>query len=156
MGPEQDFEHTIGKAFLAARLLTANAETAEAAVMEALVTWDQEVENEESLFRRVLDAAVDDKRCGASCAKSHDPAETALSPELRGVLNLSLQPRRCFVLRTLAGLSRQACARLLHLNALGVDRYTSEALECLATFASSQNATPGVRPGDSERLRWTN
>ena len=130
-----NFRRTIGKAFLAAHLLTASAERAETALMEAIVAWDPEDENEEALFRRVLDAAANDRHSSvAPGAKTGDPAETSLPPELQGVLNLSSQLRRCFVLRTLVGLSRPACARLLDLNGGGVDRYTSEAFESLANL----------------------
>ncbi len=51
---------------------------------------------------------------------------------LRGVLNLSLPLRRCFVLRMLTGLPRQVCARMLNLNPMQVDRYACAAAVTLA------------------------
>jgi hypothetical protein len=130
---KQSCKRTIGKAFLAAYLLTASTERAETAVMEAIVAWDPKDENEDTLFRRVLDAAVHDRSSGvAPRVNTGDPAETSLPPELQGVLSLSSQLRRCLVLRTLVGLSRQACAGMLDLNGRRVDRYTTGALERLA------------------------
>jgi DNA-directed RNA polymerase specialized sigma24 family protein len=57
-----------------------------------------------------------------------------LPEELRAVLTLAPPIRRCFVLRSLAGMSAQACARLLGLLPNQVDEYAGAAHRCLATL----------------------
>jgi DNA-directed RNA polymerase specialized sigma24 family protein len=61
-----------------------------------------------------------------------DPATSYLPKELKAVLRLAPLLRRCFVLRILAGLPAQACARLLSLHSDMVERYTCDALQSLA------------------------
>ena len=53
---------------------------------------------------------------------------------LRAVLMLAPPIRRCFVLRNLAGMSAQACARLLDLLPNQVDEYAGTAHQCLAAL----------------------
>jgi len=118
-------DHGIGKAFLTAHLLTANRKQAENAVLEAILHWDLDQGTEEAFLHRVAHAAI---RAQDECESS---GADCLPLELQAVLDLSPRQRRCFVLRVLVGLSRQACARLLHLDIFHVDRYTCEALKYL-------------------------
>jgi DNA-directed RNA polymerase specialized sigma24 family protein len=129
---ESYIERTISRAFLAAHLLTASRQQAESAVMEALDSWDPAKDNEEALLPRVLRAAVR-AQFGALSSSFNEPvsARVHLPAELRSVLALPPQLRRCFVLRILIGLSQQVCARLLYLRSYEVNQYTSAALKCL-------------------------
>jgi len=96
--------HLIDRAFLSARLLTGNIRQAEEATREAIESWNPESEPEETLFQKVLDAA----------ARQHSEqdeagSEASLPNELKVVLRLAPQLRRCFVLHILAGLPTQLC-----------------------------------------------
>jgi DNA-directed RNA polymerase specialized sigma24 family protein len=125
-------DHAISRAFLAAHLLTANQEQAESAVLEAILHWEVEEETEEAFLHCVAHAAIETQVGYSSSSDDPVAAESFLPVELQAVLDLLPQLRRCFVLRVLVGLSRQACARLLQLSVFNVDQYTCEALEYLA------------------------
>jgi hypothetical protein len=124
-------EHTISKAFLTAHLLTGSIEQAESAVTDALASWDKDKDSLADLFQAVLDAAVRRQDSGPPSSKGPDAAGSLLPSELQTVLALSLELRRCFVLRMLAGLSVAMCARLLQLHPRRVKQYTCAALKCL-------------------------
>jgi DNA-directed RNA polymerase specialized sigma24 family protein len=129
---ESDIEDTISRAFLTAHLLTASTEQAESATMEAIDSWNPDEQTSEVLFRSVVDAAARAHvKHAPSISNKSGVAESYLPVELRAVLRLTPQLRRCFVLRVLAGLSPQVCAQLLHLHSRRVDRYACAALECL-------------------------
>jgi DNA-directed RNA polymerase specialized sigma24 family protein len=134
-------DHAISRAFLTAHLLTANQRQAEGAVLEAIQHSDLEEDTEEAFLQRVACAAIQAEGEYSSSADQPVPAEWLVPVELQAVLDLSPRLRRCFVLRTLVGLSRQVCARLLHLNILAVDQYTCEALEYLPQRETPQCET---------------
>ena len=138
---QRRIEHVISRAFLTAHLLTASTQQAENAVTEALVSWDPHGDNEGALLDRILEAAVR-APCDRSLSTFREPDSTAalLPAELRAVLRLPSQLRRCFVLRILAALSRQFCGQLLHLHPHRVDQYTSAALRCLPALAGRSAA----------------
>ena len=124
-------EHTINKAFLTAHLLTGSIAQAESAVTDALASWDKDKDSLADLFQAVLDAAVRRQDSGAPGSTEPDSGGSLLPTELQTVLALSLELRRCFVLRMLAGLSVAMCARLLQLNPRRVKQYTCAALKRL-------------------------
>jgi len=127
-------ENTIGKAFLTAQLLTANAEQAESAVMAALESWDATGNGEEALFHGVVNAAVRLINTDVSPRNSQPEQGESLPPELEAVLKLAPRMRQCFVLRILAGFSPQACARLLDLDSRQVDEHACSALKRLPSL----------------------
>ncbi len=121
----------IDRAFLAAHLLTGDAEQAERAIMEAIAWWSPD-QSDSELFEQVLRAAVQSTVEDAqSIPNGADSPGTPLPAELQAVLRLAPQPRQCYVLRILVGLPHQACASLLHLSLQHVDHYTCAALRCL-------------------------
>jgi hypothetical protein len=126
---QRRIKQTIGRAFLAAHLLTASTEQAESAVVEAMDSWDPDDDSDEVLFQQVFRTALQADVEGVP-SSWNDPA-SMLPIELKAVLRLAPQLRRCYVLRMLVGLSRQTCARLLHLHSREVDHYTREALQRL-------------------------
>lgn len=128
----RDVDHEIKRAFLAAHLLTANTEQAERAVLEAIDQRHSAEQTEDAFFARMVTAAIRTQAgYESSSVDNPEPDEWLLPTELEAVLDLSPPLRRCFVLRMLAGLSRDVCARLLRLNVRTVDQYTAAALECL-------------------------
>ena len=121
----------IERAFLTAHLLTANIHQAEDATLKGLDSWKPEEEPGEALFQHVLDASA---RAQIQANRPDSDASGSYLPnELKAVLRLSPDLRRCFVLRVLVGLPLLVCARLLRLDSDRVDEYTCAALQCLGT-----------------------
>ena len=106
-----------------AHLLTANVNQAEEAVLIAIDSFDPDTDTDESLFQSAISAAV------RLPWRTPNLSRVFLPAELQSVLNLPGELRRCFVLRVLLGMSRQACAALLRLNVRSVERHTCNALQ---------------------------
>jgi DNA-directed RNA polymerase specialized sigma24 family protein len=123
----------LDRALLTAHLLTGSFQQAEEATLGAIGSWRPDEEPEEVLFQNVLDAAT--RAQVEPSANNPDRSASYLPNELKAVLGLPPQLRSCFVLRILAGLPAQACARLLSLHSDVVDRYTCDAVQCLARGA---------------------
>jgi hypothetical protein len=110
-------DYGLCRSFRLALLLTGNLTRAEAAMHDALILMKPGDMSDNALFAGVIATAL--TRC-------HDASETdRISPilpvEMRRVLRLCTRRRQCFVLRLLAGLSREQCAQLLRLDLYGVD-----------------------------------
>jgi DNA-directed RNA polymerase specialized sigma24 family protein len=135
-------EYTISRAFLAAYLLTASIQQAEGAVLGAIDSFDPDRDSKETLFRHAVHAAVERpmQRLLPSVSCRSGSNGWRLPIELQAVLDLADAFRRCFVLRALAGFSREACGRLLGVRASTVDRLTSSALKRLAGSTSKRGA----------------
>jgi len=126
----QGIVRLLDRAFLTAHLLTGSLQQAEEATLDGIDSWRPGEEAEEALLQNVLNAAA--RAQVESNGNDPDPFGSHLPNELKAVLRLAPQLRRCFVLRILAGLPAQACARLLCLHPDVVERYTCDALQCLA------------------------
>jgi DNA-directed RNA polymerase specialized sigma24 family protein len=120
----------VDRALLTAHLLTGSFQQAEEATLDAIDSWRPDHQPEEALFQTVLNAAA--RAEVEPNPNSLDSSTSYLPNELQAVLRLAPQLRRCFVLRILAGLPAQACARLLSLHSDLVERYTCDALQSLA------------------------
>jgi len=123
-------ERTLGRALYAAHLLTASIRQAEAAVVKAIDWFDPDRDDEDTLFRYALRAAVE-----APAEHQMESTGSPLPVELQAILNLTRELRHCFVLRVLIGMSKQACAQLLGLNVHIVDECTCIAMQRLAGIA---------------------
>jgi DNA-directed RNA polymerase specialized sigma24 family protein len=126
----QGILHLVDHALLTAHLLTGSFQQAEEATLGAIGSWRPDEEPDEALFQSVLNAAAQAEV--EPNPNSLDSSASYLPNELKAVLRLAPQLRRCFVLRILAGLPAQACARLLSLHSDLVERYTCDALQSLA------------------------
>jgi hypothetical protein len=122
----------VARSFRTAYLLTNSAEEAESAVLAGIESWNPDGESDEALFHKVLSAAARGRHQGEPPVRTG--ARVCLPEELRAVLTLAPPIRRCFVLRNLAGMSAQACARLLDLLPNQVDEYAGTAHQCLAAL----------------------
>jgi hypothetical protein len=124
--------NVVVRAFRTAYLLTNSAEEAESAVLAGIESWNPDGESGDALFCKVMCAAARRRH------QWEPPVRTGgrlwLPAELRAVLTLAPPIRRCFVLRNLAGLSAQVCARLLGLLPNEVDEYAGAAHRCLAAL----------------------
>ena len=122
-------EAALSMSFKAAFLLTADAELAEGVVIEALEKDDN---NEISLERLVTRAVLAASLARFPVVRKPHQRFRFLAPQLRSVLNLQDDLRRCFVLRTLVGLSAQKCAVLLNLSPESVNERAGTAAKELA------------------------
>jgi len=122
----------IARSFRTAYLLTNSAEEAESAVLAGIESWNPDGESDEALFHKVMWAAA--RRRHQWEPPVPTGARLRLPEELGALLTLAPPIRRCFVLRNLAGMSAQVCARLLDLLPNQVDEYAGAAHRCLATL----------------------
>ena len=125
----------LSRSFLTARLLTGNITQAETAVIEAIGLCNPEQENEEDFFETTLRTAAQMQMIAAP-AESYEEStnDSCLPIELRRVLELSPELRRCFVLRILAGVPSKVCAQLLRLGATQIDQYCCAAMQALSAL----------------------
>ena len=122
----------VARSFRTAYLLTNSAEEAESAVLAGIESWNPDGESDEALFHKVMYAAAHRRHQWEPPVRTE--ARLWLPEELRVVLTLAPPIRRCFVLRNLAGMSAQVCARLLDLLPNQVDEFTGAAHRCLAAL----------------------
>jgi len=123
-------QDAVGRAFLTAHLLTGNAVGAENAVMEALGSWDPGEESADVLLERAVSKAATQLDMGCATPDPQQP-RWGVPTELQAVLRLPARLRHCYVLRILAGFSRESCAQMLDLHCQQVDQYTRAAMQCL-------------------------
>jgi DNA-directed RNA polymerase specialized sigma24 family protein len=129
----QTLHGALGHAFLTAMLLTQSPARAEDAVREAILSWNPDEAGDAALVHGTVQASLNNGRESASTRQEDVAEASALLPvELREILKLSRPSRNCLVLRILAGMSRDVCARLLQLSICEVDDHTSNALYQLA------------------------
>ena len=128
----------LGRALIAARLLTATDLDAETAVLSAIESWNSEVEDESALVWRALGEAL---KCDADSAIRATNFTLLVPAELKSVLGLPPQPRRCFVLRILESFTSAQCAGLLSVPTETVNYFTCEAL-----WRLRRTATPTCEP----------
>ena len=126
-GRKSCIEHLIPRAYFLAQLLTGSPELAESVVLESVDSWDRDAAAEELMKSVLLSASRVESPTGESEARG-------LPPELEEVVKLPSALRRCFVLRFLAGLSAEACARMLNFHPGAVEQCAGDALKRLASL----------------------
>ncbi len=127
---------SISKTLITAILLTGSAKRAERAMLEGIESLDIAAAPGEELVRRTVAAAIETgKRYPQQPSEEVEEASSMLPAELRPVLHLSPDLRGCYVLRILAAMPREACARLLQLGVSQVDQATCLAVLALARVA---------------------
>jgi hypothetical protein len=118
----------ICKAFVTAVLLSGSMKRAEAAMLDGIASSG----DGDELVGHTVTALL--QRDGAG---ETTDAPASLPEELRNVLRLPADLRRCFVLRVLMGWPRERCAELLRREAGEVDRAASLAAMELAERVAS-------------------
>ena len=125
----------VNRTFVTAYLLTGRIDLAEKATLDAIDAWRPDSERAEAIFGHGVAAALRKReRRAASCLSEDNEAHSYLPPELRAVLELRPALRRSFVLRLLAGFSREDCAELLGCPPERIDRATRAAVRLLLSF----------------------
>jgi hypothetical protein len=142
----------VAKAFFTALLLTRSPQRAEAAVMESIHLMNPDERFDEAILCGVIDASIGISNEAQTVSPEElQEAFAALPLELHGVLGFPADLRRCFVLRILLQLPREACARILNITTNRIDEYTCEALWSLPNAADpSPAAEPGCARPSSE------
>jgi hypothetical protein len=130
----------LDKAFLVAFLLTGDAASAEAAVLQSIEGIDVLESAGKQLLPGTIRGALGKQNVAASTGRPPDPAVPMLPPELQRVLHLPQHPRQCFVLRLLMGLPREAIALLLHAQLEQVDAGTCAAVSALPPLENSDGS----------------
>ena len=128
---EHDIEAALGRAFLAARVVTGSSGQAEIAILEGIDLWDPETDGAEKLLHLVLRAAL-------RAPQPFEPAgavdDTDEPPQLLAVLRLPPVLRSAFVLRTLTGCSAGVCSGLLGISRSEVEERVCRALKLLPSL----------------------
>ena len=125
-------DNSLGKAFIAALLLTGSMEQAETAVLEGIRFLDPDDEPGEALLSHTVSAAFETRPERLVSPGGLERSSAVLPRELHSVMRLSPDIRHCFVLRVLVGWSRELCARLLRLEIRQIDERTRIAMLKLA------------------------
>lgn len=114
--------------------------------MEAIDQWNPEEQDEEQLFQITVRTTVQ-RQMIASAGGSYEGRITDyyLPAELRRVLELSPELRRCFVLRVLVGLPSKICAQMLQVDVLQIDEYSCEAMKMLSVLAQEPLREPSLQ-----------
>ncbi len=120
---------TLCKAFLITSLLTEDAAQSESAMLSVIASSDPEEISEHEFILRSAATAL------AAQPQAHLRAPLRVPAGLSNVLRLSQSNRHCFVLRTLAGMSREECSRILNLDVACVNENTALAAMELFEFA---------------------
>jgi hypothetical protein len=102
----------LGQTFITALLITGSAQRAEAAVLEAIGATNLSEMSAGTLLEGTVSASLVG-HVAENRVDLRDPAISSLPAELRNVLNLPADCRRCFVLRVLLGLPLDVTARML-------------------------------------------
>lgn len=123
-------QHGIAAAFRIAHLLTADSGRAESATLQGIESWDP-AEPYAALFTKVLTAATRASEWSAPALSPSSSTCSYLPVEMQRVVMLPRTLRHSFVLRILAGLPADDCARMLHLCPGEVEVYVCAALQHL-------------------------
>jgi len=126
-------------AFLIAFLLTRDSEQTESAILDAIDSSDAEATAGHEFVLRAATAAL-------AAQTETGGSRLPLPEELQDVLRLSARYRHCFVLRALAGMSREECAGILNVDASFVDEHTRLAFIELAEFRSQSKGASVQAP----------
>jgi hypothetical protein len=132
----------LNRSFVASLLLTGSAALAEVAILNAIDAIDPKEISNEALFRRVTIAAI---AVGSVAARDvHELGEPspALPIELNRVFCLPTDLRQCFVLRILAGLSREDSAHMLCVSPHLLDERAGAAAAELAAVRQAEFSDP--------------
>lgn len=131
----------LGRAFRTALLLTASAERAEAAVLEAIATMDPLEFSDEALLREAMAASIT-SRFPEAGVEEQEHGSSLLPLALRGILRLPRDLRQCFVLRVLVGLPREVCALILQTaTRQRIDELVWNAVQALAVLPQGEQST---------------
>jgi hypothetical protein len=129
MRAAQDIPSTITKAFTTALLLTGNAKSAEDVVIEALAATPDPCSAPDTLTIKIVTVSLN-PQVEIDPSRNHAPstAESILPAELRRVLVLSNEQRKCFTLRVLLGWNTEGAARFLQIGTDEVEHHVRGAI----------------------------
>jgi len=138
----------LNRSFRASLLLTGSVALAEAAILSAIDEIDPEELTNEALFRKVTIAAIAVGSAASRNLREAGEPPSALPIELKRVLRLPTDRRQCFVLRFLAGLSREDAAHMLSMSPHLVDERAGAAATELASVSQVEGGdlTTGAKP----------
>ena len=133
---------TLCKALLITSLLTEDAEQSESALLSVIASSDPEETSEHEFILRSAAIAL------AAQPRARLRVPLKVPAELADLLRLPQSNRHCFVLRIMAGMSREECSRVLNLDVPSVDEKTT-----LAAVELSQLILREESPWDYSPVR---
>ncbi len=138
--PEAHKSALVPKMFISALLLSGSEAGAERSILEAISTMGSgEVSGDALLAATLRTAVAPQEAIPRETSQTADLYTSGLPIELRRVLVLPEDPRRCFVLHILIGLPVGECSRLLSLNDCEIERNTVWAALELAALDGQAN-----------------
>ncbi len=130
---------TLAKTFITSILLTRSAKRAEIAMLEGIESSDFGTEPGMRMLFASIAASVDAEfLLPEPQSQEIEEASSILHAGLRPLLRLPANLRRCFVLRYLAALPREVCARFLQVTLARVDEFSCAAVRELARLAEGE------------------
>jgi hypothetical protein len=123
----------LGRPFITALLLTGSTEETEVAVLEGIKAMERHSFRGDALLQGTIAASIP-TNIREELDEGQEQTSSVLPVELRRVLRLSQELRRCYVLRVLLGLPREICARMLRTEIHRIDELvcvSARALACL-------------------------
>ena len=126
--------------FAMALLLSGSVCCAEKAVLQALRSTDATELSAAVIFRKSVSAVLTAPDPSGTVDLGVCSQLSILPPELERVVHLPREDRHCFVLRILAGCSREECTGLLNCDVRQIDRQTSRAIISLARWTGPEPA----------------
>ncbi len=121
---------SLGQLFITALLITGSAQRAEAAVLQAIEATNLSELSVETLLERTVSVSLAGQIAHPRVNLRH-PAISSLPVELRNVLNLATDCRRCFVLSVLLDLPREVTATMLQTEVCRIDELLYTAARAL-------------------------
>ena len=139
-----ELDQALNRSFRTTLLLTGNVLLAEAALLHAISATQPEDILGESLLDQIVISVIALGARSMPAANEADDSSLFLPHELQQVLRLPADLRNCFVLRILAGFSRERCARLLNVTIQEIDeRATAAAIKLALPSEAHNGATNG-------------
>lgn len=139
MTAQLEITDVLAKTFITSILLTRSAKRAEVAMLEGINSSDSGAESGLQLLFASIAASVDAEfLLPEPHSDEIEEAYSLLHAGLRPLLRLPANLRRCFVLRYLAALPREACARFLQVTISKVDEFSCAAVRELARLVEGE------------------
>jgi hypothetical protein len=137
--PDAETRQAFQKMFIAALLVTGSAARAECSILEGIRTVGRDEVSGDAVSHATLRAAlVPQVAIRRERSETQELSTSSLPIELRRVLLVPEDLRRCFVLRLLVGLPLSECSRLLSLEGCRVEQNIVSAALAIAGIGAQE------------------
>jgi hypothetical protein len=141
MTTQLEITNSLSKMFITNILLTGSSKRAEVAMLQGIHSLDNDSEPGMELLFASIAAAVDGEfLLPEPRTEEIEEATSMLHVGLRPLLRLPANLRRCFVLRFVAAMPRETCARFLQITLAKVDEFSCAAVRELARLVEGEES----------------